>query len=253
MTIALVHGNPETAAIWKLLIPELEQRLGQPQSIVCLSPPGFGAPLAEGFGATSDDYLAWLADTLKTLDGPVDLIGHDWGGGHVARIAMSHPELIRSWCIDLAGCLDPEYVWHDLAQVWQTPGAGEQAVQAMIGGPVEERVARYAGLGMTPDIAAEVTAAADEDMGRAVLSLYRSAVQPFMSDIGGQFEQAAANPGLAIIPTADHFTGGEKLARRSAARANAEIVVLEGLGHWWMCENPAAGAEAIANFLNRLS
>src|SRR5690348_17445976 len=55
-----------------------------------------------------------------------DLIGHDWGGGHVARLAAARPDLVRSWAMDIAGTFDPAYVWHDLAQVWQTEGAGEE-------------------------------------------------------------------------------------------------------------------------------
>ena len=49
------------------------------------------------------------------------------------RLAMSRPDLIRSWATDIAGCADPDYVWHDLARVWQTPGAGEQAIAALVG------------------------------------------------------------------------------------------------------------------------
>jgi pimeloyl-ACP methyl ester carboxylesterase len=60
------------------------------------------------------------------------LVGHDWGGGHVANVAMTRPDLLRSWCSDVLGIFEPDYVWHDLAQVWQTPGAGEAAVEAVL-------------------------------------------------------------------------------------------------------------------------
>ena len=105
MTIVLVHGNPETNAIWD----ELRKHL-HAQEIVALSPPGFGAPMPEGFGATSDEYLAWLELALKPIAGPIDLVGHDWGGGHVLRLANTRPELIRSWTMDIGGCFDPEHM-----------------------------------------------------------------------------------------------------------------------------------------------
>ncbi len=73
----------------------------------------------------------------------MDLVGHDWGGGHVARLACTRPELIRSWTIDIAGCFDPEYIWHDRAQVWQTPEAGEAAVARMAAMPLADRVAQF--------------------------------------------------------------------------------------------------------------
>ncbi|MGI8927011.1 MAG: alpha/beta fold hydrolase [Tepidiformaceae bacterium] len=247
MTIVLVHGNPETAAIWD----ELRQHLNG--EVVALSPPGFGAPVPDGFGATSDDYLRWLESELAQVQGPIDLVGHDWGGGHVARLACSRPELIRSWTIDIAGCFDPEYVWHDFAQVWQKPGDGEEAIRQMVATPLEARVAQFEGLGMSVQAAREVAAAGNEAMGRCILALYRSAAQPAMAEWGKALPSAAARPGLVIIPTEDHFTGGEALARRSAERAGAKVGVLQGLGHWWMCEDPKRGAAVINDFIKGLA
>ena len=247
MPVVLVHGNPETAAIWDELRKHLDR-----DDVIALSPPGFGAPVPEGFGATSDDYLAWLVAEVEAIEGPVDLIGHDWGGGHVARLASSRPDLIRSWTMDIAGCFDPEYVWHDAAQVWQTPDAGEEAVAQMAAAPLEARTQQFEGLGMSKEVAAQVAAAVDETMGRCILSLYRSAAQPAMSEFGEQFPAAAARPGLVIIATEDGYTGGEAMARRSAERAEAKVAVLDGLGHWWMCEDPERGAQVINEFLDSL-
>jgi pimeloyl-ACP methyl ester carboxylesterase len=219
---------------------------------VALSPPGFGAPLPEGFGATSDEYVSWLANEVEKLDGPIDLVGHDWGGGHVARLAIERPDIIRSWTIDIAGCFDPEYVWHDAAQAWQTPGAGEQAVAGMVAAPIEARAQQFESLGMSKDVAGRVAAAVDEAMGKAILALYRSAAQPKMTEWGKDLPRAAARPGLVIIATEDHYTGGEVLARRSAERAGARVAVLQGLGHWWMCQDPKKGAEVLEGFLSSL-
>ncbi len=247
MPVVLVHGNPETAAIWD----EMSEHLGR-EDVIALSPPGFGAPVPEGFGATSDEYLAWLITELKQIDGPIDLVGHDWGGGHVARLACEHPELIRSWVTDIAGCFDPEYVWHDMAQVWQTPTAGEAAVAGMAGAPVEARTQQFESLGMSKAAAKTTAAAVNDDMARCILALYRSAAQPKMSEWGAEIGKARAKPGLVIIATEDHYTGGEVLARRSAERAGARVTVLDGLGHWWMCQDPKRGAKALSDFFATL-
>ena len=243
MPAVLVHGNPETDAIWDALRGHLARK-----DVVALSPPGFGAPAADDFGATSDDYLAWLAAEIGRIEGPVDLVGHDWGGGHVMRLAIERPELIRSWTMDIAGCFDPEYVWHDMAQVWQTPAAGEAAVAGMVGAPLEARTAQFEALGMSKDVAARVAAANDATMARCILALYRSAKQPALAEWGKELAKAAARPGLVIIATGDHYTGGEVLARRSAERAGATVAVLQDRGHWWMCEDPAQGAKALDDF-----
>src|SRR5580704_15895129 len=77
--VVLVHGNPETDAIWEPLTEALAAL--EIRDIGCLSPPGFGAPVPDGFGATTDDYSAWLVAELEKAEHPVHLVGHDWGGG----------------------------------------------------------------------------------------------------------------------------------------------------------------------------
>lgn len=243
MPVVLVHGNPETTAIWDEMITALGR-----DDVIALSPPGFGAPVPEGFGATSDEYRDWLVSELKKIDGPIDLVGHDWGGGHVMRVAIEHPELLRSWATDIGGCFDPEYVWHDAAQVWQTPEAGEAAVAGMAGAPLEARTAQFQSLGMSPAAAATTAAAVNADMAKCILALYRSAAQPRLAQIGAEVGKAKAKPGLVIIATEDHYTGGEVLARRTAERAGAKVAMLPGLGHWWMCQDPKRGAEVLSEF-----
>jgi pimeloyl-ACP methyl ester carboxylesterase len=245
--IVLVHGNPETPAIWDEMRTHLDSK-----DVVALSPPGFGAPVPAGFGATSDDYVAWVVSARKKLNGPIDLVGHDWGAGHVMRVAMDYPELIRSWVMDIAGCFDPEYVWHDAAQVWQTPEAGEAAVAGMAGAPLEARTAQFESLGMSKAAAATVAAAVNADMAKCILALYRSAAQPKLSQWGEHLGKAKAKPGLVIIATEDHYTGGEVLARRSAERAGAKVAMLPGLGHWWMCQDPKKGAAVLNEFFAEL-
>jgi pimeloyl-ACP methyl ester carboxylesterase len=173
MTIVFVHGNPETDAIWGPLVEALGRT-----DVVLLSPPGFGAPLPDDFPATYLAYRDWLEGELENIGGAIDLVGHDWGGGHVVNVVMHRPELVRSWASDIVGVFDPDYVWHDLAQVWQTPDEGEKSVDTMFGGSVEDRAALWAGLGIPSDIAASWAAAQGPEMGRAVLLLYRSAAQP---------------------------------------------------------------------------
>ena len=248
MTIVLVHGSPETEAIWDDLVPHLRD-----DNVVCLSPPGFGSAIPADFDCSVNAYRDWLAGELKKLAQPIDLVGHDWGGGHVVRVAMDFPNLIRSWTSDILGVFDGEYVWHDVAQVWQTPEIGEQAVAQMRSTPADALAERYKSVGMTPEIARKVVAGANADLGKAILALYRSAAQPAMRDLGIGLPRAAAKPGLALIATEDHYCGGETLTRRSAERAGAKVAVLEGAGHWWMCQQPKQGAEAINAFLAKLN
>jgi pimeloyl-ACP methyl ester carboxylesterase len=247
MTIVFVHGNPETDAIWGPLVDALER-----DDVVRLSPPGFGAPLNDGFPATYLAYRDWLETQLSRVDEPIDLVGHDWGGGHVVNVVMHRPELVRSWASDAVGLFDPEYVFHDLAQVWQTPGEGEQLVDTMLGGTVEDRAERMVALGIPMDIATPIAAAQGPEMARAILLLYRSARQPAMAEAGRALQNAAARPGLSLLATQDPYIGSDDLRRRAADRAGARTEVLEGLGHWWMVQDPARGAAALTGFWEKL-
>ena len=238
----LVHGNPETPALWDPLVSCLQR------DVVRLAPPGFGAPLPPDFGATMPEYRDWLVGELERIGEPVDLVGHDWGGVHVVNVAMTRPDLLRSWASDAIGVFDEDYVWHDLAQAWQQPGVGEESVAQMLGGSLADRVARLVSFGFPPATAEQVAAGQDDDMGRAVLALYRSAAQPVMAEAGRSLEAAAARPGLALLASDDHFVGSDAQRRRAAARAGARVEVLEGLGHWWMVQDPQRSAAVLEDF-----
>lgn len=243
MTAVFVNGNPETAAIWDPLCAELDRT-----DVVRLSPPGFGAPIPDGFDCTVSAYRDWLVAELTALGEPVDLVGHDVGGSTVVSVAMARPDLLRTWVSDSLGVFDPDYVWHDLAQGWQTPGVGERSVAELLGGTLGERTERMVGRGIPRPVAERLAAAQGPVMGRAILAFYRSARHPVMADLGRNLPAAAARPGLAIIGTDDHFVGSPELRRRSAARAGARVEVFDGLGHWWMVQDPVRGARALGAF-----
>ncbi len=246
MTKVFVHGNPETVAIWGPLIEALEAG-GLDDRTVTLSPPGFGAPVPEGWDPTPARYVTWLGDALDEIDGPIDLVGHDWGAGHLFGLLAVAPERVRSWAADCAGLLHPEYVWHDLAQVWQTPGAGEEAVAGMIELGAEARREAYQGLGLPEEVANSMAEAVDEDMGRCILGLYRGGAQPVLAELGRELSETALPPGLVIDATADPYVASE-LAVRMLDRLEAGHLSLEGRGHWWMTEDPAVAADGLLRF-----
>jgi pimeloyl-ACP methyl ester carboxylesterase len=247
-TTVLVHGNPETSAIWDPLVAALGR-----DDVLRLSPPGFGAPVPAGFAGTVDAYRDWLVAELEALGGPVDLVGHDWGGAHVVNVAMTRPDLLRSWATDAIGAFDPDYVWHELAQRWQGPD-GERAIAARFGGTRTERALALIARGI-PDgrVASRLATAQGPEMGRAVLALYRSAAKPAMAERGRGLTHAAARPGLCLLAGEDLAVGTDEQRRRSARRAGAEIAELPGLGHWWLVQDPAAGAAALERFWRSLT
>jgi pimeloyl-ACP methyl ester carboxylesterase len=247
MTTVLVHGNPETAAIWDLLVAQL-RALGDDEP-VRLSAPGFGAPVPDGFNASFDGYRDWLIGELEAIGEPVDIVGHDLGGSHVLSVAMTRPDLMHSWAVDTVGSLHPDYVWHDLAKLWQTPGEGERSIAGLLAATVEQRASFFAANGMADPPATAVAAGFDAAMGDCILTYYRQAVQPAMVQRGESLAAAAARPGLVVIATADTLVGTVAQRREMAAVAGAQVAELDGLRHWWMTEDDGrAGARALHDF-----
>lgn len=246
MAAVFVHGDPGTAAVWDPLFTELE-RAGA-TDLVRLSPPGFGAPSPAGFGATVSDYRDWLIGELARFGEPVDLVGHGWGGAHVLNVVMSRPDLVDSWVSDVVGIFDPGYVWHEAAQRWQTVGIGDADVAARLGLSIDERVELLVECGMSRSVAEQVAKEQDGETGRAVLALHRSAAQPAMARLGRNLERAARTPGLALLAAEDETVGSRRQRSRAACRTGAWVQPLDGLGHWWMIQDPERMARVLTEF-----
>jgi pimeloyl-ACP methyl ester carboxylesterase len=246
MAVVLLHGNPETPVIWDALRAELGR-----DDVFTPQLPGFGCEVRPGFGATKEEYAMWLVAELEPIvdeHGPVDFVGHDWGGAMGMRAITIRPHLFRTWACDVLGLFHPDYVWHDFAQIWQTPGAGEQYFEQSLAASVDERVALFEAIGIPRATGEQLAAAGDETMGKCVLALYRSATQPAMKEWGEHLGPAATIPGLAIIAPNDPFVQSDTLGAEVADRIGATKHVLDGQGHWWMLGDPAAGATMLSDF-----
>ena len=248
MVKVFVHGNPETSAIWQPLARELSDR--GVNDVVLLSPPGFGTPAPSAWTATQHEYMSWLIDELERIGERVDIVGHDWGAGHVYGALAQRPDLFASWAADCGGLLHPNYVWHDAAQAWQTPGVGEEAVGLLTHMDKSDLATVLRSLGMTEPIAVQVAPHVNDEMGRCILALYRSAAQPALRDLGSRLATTTLPRGAVIVPTADTYPGTPDMAREVAHSLCAATIELNDRGHWWMIEDPATAAQRLVDFWN---
>ena len=226
MTVVLVHGVPDTAHVWHRLTPLLGR-----SDVVTLRLPGFGNTLPDGFDPTHDAYARWVADQIDAFPEPVDVVGHDWGAILTLRAAMLRPDRVRSWAVGAAP-LDTEYVWHQAAQMWQTPDIGEQVMART----TPAAVAQALGAAQVPaDDARAAGSRVDETMKRCILRLYRSgknAAADWQHDL-----VRLPKRGLILWGERDPYappTWGERLAQRTGTR----LVEFAGCGHWWPLERP---------------
>jgi pimeloyl-ACP methyl ester carboxylesterase len=236
MPAVFVHGVPDTPAVWR---PTLE--LLARKDIVTLRLPGFGCALPPGFTPTKDEYAKWLIGELRKIPGPIDLVGHDWGALLVYRAVSLEPKLVRSWAGGGAP-LDPDYVWHDMAQAWQKPGVGEQVMSQIT---PEAMAPGLMAQGQPKAVAEESARAIDATMKACILSLYRSA-----TNVGTEWFPDLARvtaPGLVIFGERDPYVNpmfGEKLAKNTRAK----FVLIRDCGHWWEAERPREVANALEAF-----
>src|SRR3954470_7314251 len=92
-TIVLVHGAWADATGWQAEIRALQER---GYSVI-----GFGNPLRDLAGDA-----AYLADFLRTLSGPIVLVGHSYGGNVISVAAIGNEQVkalvyINGWMCDV--------------------------------------------------------------------------------------------------------------------------------------------------------
>ena len=96
--VLLLHGIPHTSATWRPLMAEL----AKDRQVL--------APDLKGLGGSEHKQpydiptlVSELANlVLHEFDGPVDVVGHDWGGSLALALAGTRPELVRR-LVDIAG------------------------------------------------------------------------------------------------------------------------------------------------------
>lgn len=246
MPIVFVHGVPETPVVWKPLVASLDLDAAE---VVLLRLPGFGSPRPNGFASTMDAYADWLHDELSGLDGPVDLVSHDWGALLAMRVNARSPSLVRSWVTDM-GDVDESFEWHDTARTWQTPGEGEAFMEGILALSVDERAELLVGLGIEAEVARSLSPEVDAEMAAAILALYRSA-----TGIGPAWGPGIDHidvPTLVIEAGLDPFRSPGAV-EAFAARTGATVATIPEHGHWWMTTAPTEAAAAITAFWRSLA
>jgi pimeloyl-ACP methyl ester carboxylesterase len=245
MTIVFVHGFPETSRIWG----PLRTVLGRDSLALAL--PGFGTPGPAR--ATKDAYADWLADALRAIEPPVDLVGHDVGALLSLRLATAIDVELRSFVVDVADIFHPDFVWPERVRRLQVHGVGEEMMEAerraSPGGPTGT-AAPLLGHGVPPDLAREIAAAHDEVMSRCILDFYRSAIPNVSAGWWRDVTGPTRARGLVLLlPDPPEV---EAMSFEVAERIGADTARLDRLDHCWMAEAPGTVAPVLERFWSSL-
>jgi len=233
----LVHGNPDSHLLWE----RVQEHLGNEHEVLAVDLPGFAVPLEDAsFPATKEAYVDWLIERIEEMaerSGPVDLVGHDWGSLMVQRIASIRPDLLSSLACGGA-TVDVDYPWHEIAQIWQTPGEGERYMEEEL---TEEVSVPYLIENGVPETYARRNSWLVPGNKDCILKLYRSAVH-----VGREWQpelEQVRLPSMVIWGRDDPYVPLE-WGERLAERIQGELVVLD-CAHWWPFERPRETAEAL--------
>jgi hypothetical protein len=102
----------------------------------------------------------------------------------------------------------------------------------MVGLDPEVAVAGFEAFGIPRPQVTAFGEALDATMGASVLTLYCSAVPELLASWRSDVPEAAGRPGLAVHATADPYQGEGRFMTETGTALAAEVVTVEGLGHW---------------------
>lgn len=224
-----LHGVPDTPSMWDPLIAELG--LGTDEYLAPAMP-GFVTPPPQGFGSTKEEYVDWYISEIETThaaQGPVDLVGHDWGAIITVRAASLKPELVRTWCV--ANALPhPDYKWHSMARMWQTPVIGEMITAIT---RKEQLCKALHASGIPADLASKEASHWSSHMKKSILRLYRSA-KTAGTDWWPETENLPER-GMVFWGVDDPYVPVE-IADKFCAATGAKLLKQEKTGHWSIIE-----------------
>ncbi|MBM7807684.1 pimeloyl-ACP methyl ester carboxylesterase [Geodermatophilus bullaregiensis] len=249
--VVFVHGNPGPAEDWRRLLA----RTGAFARAVAPDMPGFGgADKPDSFVYTVDGYARHLAGVLDGLGiRRAHLVLHDFGGAWGLWWAADHPDRFASATLVGIGVLRG-YRWHSLARIWRTSGVGEAFFRAS-SLPAPRWLARRGSPPGLPDDAVERLGRGFRDPGtqRAVLRLYRATDMAAVAEDLHKRLQGSDRPVLAVWGRRDPYLPVAYAERQRETFPRAEVVVLDGSGHWPMLDDPVGLEATVLPFLERVT
>jgi haloalkane dehalogenase len=244
--VLCLHGFPETSYMWRTVLDALAAS-GRRAFAPDLPAFGDSPPDPPGTWAQHVDAIARFHDALEL--GPVWLVVHDWGGLIGLRWACDHPEAIAGLVISDTGFF-PDGRWHGMAKALQEEGQGEQLLDAFEREGFGEMLASFSP-GFDAASADEYWRVFSREEGRqAVLTFYRtcdfSELAPYQDKLG-----ALNVPTLLLWGENDQFAPIGGAYRFKKLIANAELVVIDGAGHFVYADEPERAAQEVVAFLAR--
>jgi pimeloyl-ACP methyl ester carboxylesterase len=245
--VLFLHGNPGAGRDWEGLL----RQVGEFGRAVAPDLPGFGhADKPRDFGYRVDRYAAFLEGARTQLGiERTHLVLHDFGGPFGIVWASMHQEAFASAVVMQTGFLRG-LRWHRMARIWRTPGLGEVAMALVTRGAWRRGLGKGSRRGLPREFTDRLYDEYDRDTRRAVLELYRNTADPnALAEFLAPTFRELDRPALVVWGAGDPYLPAEYAECNLEAFPSAELVILEGSGHWPWIDDPESAAGAIVPFL----
>lgn len=266
-TVLLLHGFPDSAETWRQLLPVLANAGWR---AVAPHLPGYEP---SSLSPTDDYRLESIASRIASLiekldDGPVAVVGHDWGAATGYVLAQLHSEKVSRLCtmavppigrlISALGKV-PDAIpplWYQL--FFQLPKVSEFALAYRDFAFVKWLWRRWSPdlAGRDDVIAAACTTLAQPGVGHAALRYYRQAYRPWSAAwraLLRQLQRPYSQPVLFLYGLNDGCLSARLSAlafRPEDYAAGGRALALEGVGHFLHLEDPDSISDLVLQFLN---
>jgi haloalkane dehalogenase len=241
-----LHGFPESSHMWE---PVLAAVAAAGRRALAPDLPGFGdsPPDPPGTWERQVEFVERFRAELGL--GRVALAVHDWGGLIGLRWACDHAGAASALIVSNTGFF-PDGRWHGFAEGLRTPGQGEELIAGF------DRDGFAALLRSQSDgfddaaIANYWKGFASAEGRRGILELYRSGDFEKLEPYRGRLA-ALDVPTLVLWGADDAFAPVAGAHRFGKEIPRAELVVVDGAGHFLYADDPERAAREIVAFLDR--
>ncbi|HVA60180.1 MAG TPA: alpha/beta hydrolase [Mycobacteriales bacterium] len=262
--VLLLHGVPQTALVWRQIAGEL----GTDRTVLAPDLKGLGASESTGRYDIATLVHELAALVLHEVEGPVDVVGHDWGGSLALALSAARPELVRRLVV-----VSAPYRHIDLLHAFHIPLFSLPLLPELTFRLGRERLVRSmirycwkSPTALDPQIMAAYAAAyADPGRVRAMLAYYRATTRPRLASlaVGAMVpsrrrrlppSRVNAERRLVVWGAADPvlpLAVGEAVVRDLGP--GTVFVTVPGVGHFPVEEAPETVLATIADFLRQPS
>lgn len=261
--LLLLHGFPQTRALWAQVAPVLAQS----HTVVCADLRGYGDS-SKPLGTAAYSFRHMGADQLALMShlgiDRFHLAGHDRGARTAHRMALDAPDRILSLCVmdiiptqQLLTTLTPQvarsyYHWFFLAQPYPLP---ETMIAADPDTFFESCIGSWGACALDrfdPDQRAAYRAAwRDPDTIRGMCADYRATLDHDLALDTADLSRSIHCPALVLYGAGGAMAQAYNVPATWARRlSNMQAQPIPG-GHFFIDQSPEITATVLSNFLNQ--